>query len=66
METGSPRTPDPVPHRGLAEFRFWHENRFLGSQKARLEDINLAHLKTLANRAIGLSKEQKIEEFRTK
>jgi hypothetical protein len=33
----------PFPDRGLAEFRFWHENRFLGSQKARLEDINLVH-----------------------
>lgn len=33
----------PLPEKGLAEFRFWHDNRFLGAQKARLEDVNLFH-----------------------
>jgi len=33
----------PLPEKALAEFRFWHEDRFLGAQKTRLEDVNLVH-----------------------
>lgn len=34
-----------VPHgdEGIAEIRFWRESDFLGTQKIRLEDINLVH-----------------------
>lgn len=34
-----------VPHKdkGIAEIRFWRESKFLGTQKIRLEDINLVH-----------------------
>jgi hypothetical protein len=34
-----------VPHKdkGIAEIRFWRESDFLGTQKIRLEDINLVH-----------------------
>jgi len=34
-----------VPHKdkGIAEIRFWRESEFLGTQKIRLEDINLVH-----------------------
>jgi hypothetical protein len=34
-----------VPHKdkGIAEIRFWRESNFLGTQKIRLEDINLVH-----------------------
>jgi hypothetical protein len=34
-----------VPHKekGIAEIRFWCETHFLGTQKIRLEDINLVH-----------------------
>jgi hypothetical protein len=33
----------PHPEKGIAEIRFWRENVFLGTQKIRLEDINLVH-----------------------
>lgn len=34
-----------VPHKDkeIAEIRFWRENDFLGTQRIRLEDINLVH-----------------------
>lgn len=33
----------PVKEKGIAEIRFWREDVFLGTQKARLEDIDLVH-----------------------
>lgn len=33
----------PNMDKGIAEIRFWRESDFLGTQKIRLEDINLVH-----------------------
>ena len=33
----------PNKEKDIAEIRFWRESDFLGTQKIRLEDINLVH-----------------------
>jgi len=42
----------PDKESGLSEVRFWHEDKFLGSQKVKNSELNLVHFYLLTNKLL--------------